>query len=498
MNADDSLVGLTIAGFQERLADGSLTSTALVDWYLERIASLDGHVNAVLEINEEARQTAAMMDLEWEPDFNRGPLHGVPILVKDNIEIGGQCNTAGSLALDGYRPAWDAPIVGRLRLAGAVILGKTNLSEWANFRSRYSSSGWSSRGGQTRNPYSLDRTPAGSSSGSGVAVAADFCLAAIGTETDGSIVSPAAINGVVGIKPTLGLVSRSRIVPIAHSQDTAGPLARSVADAATLLSAMIGKDPADPITELAQTVTSADFAGGFDPAALKGARIGVVSDLFGFSPKADAVIERSLSLLSSLGAEIVEPASLGNVDEMRVHENEVLAFEFKADLNAFLASRDPAPTIGSLEALIEFNEEFREKVMPVFGQDRLIGAQAKADLSSPAYVHALNESRRLAREAGIDRVMATHGLDALVAPTNGPARVIDLVNGDGGAWGKTSAPAAVAGYPHVTVTAGYVSGLPIGLSLFGRAKSDLRIIELAHAFEQASEPRRAPAFKPNV
>jgi amidase len=417
------------------------------------------------------------------------------VLVKDNVDTADAMKTtAGSLALLRARPERDAFVVGRLRDAGALLLGKTNLSEWANFRSTRSTSGWSARGGQCRNPYALDRNPCGSSSGSAVAVSADLCVVAVGTETDGSIVCPASSNGVVGIKPTLGLVSRAGVVPIAHSQDTAGPLARTVADAVTLLEVLAGVDPQDPAT--ARAPSARDLVGALDGDDLRGVRIGVARNMAGFHDRVDVLLEDTLEALRDLGAELVDPADVPHATELEDPELEVLLFEFNADLGAYLGTvGGEAPR--TLAELIAFNEEHRDEEMPLFGQELFLKANDKGPLTDPAYVEALSTCGRLSREEGIDDVMGEHRLDALVAPSGGPAWITDPVNGDHYVGGNTT-PAAVAGYPSVSVPAGFAFGLPVGLSFIGRAWSERTLVRLAHAFERATAHRRPPTFAPRL
>jgi amidase len=493
---------LTIAELQAGLASGRFTAVSLTRHYLARIRRLDRQgpeLRAVIEENPDALALARERDRERKARGPRGPLHGIPVLLKDNIDTHDRMSTtAGSLALLGSRPEADAFLVRRLREAGAVILGKTNLSEWANFRSTRSTSGWSGRGGLTRNPYVLDRNPSGSSSGSAVAVAANLCAVAVGTETDGSILSPAAYCGIVGLKPTVGLISRAGIIPIAHSQDTAGPMTRTVRDAALLLTVLAGKDPADPATQAEDREECPDYTAGLDASALRGARLGVARKLFDrlVAPALDRV-ESALRLLKELGAELVDPADLPSHGQLGDAEWQVLLYEFKADLNAYLAGRAPSTPIRSLADAIRFNEQHREVEMPHFRQEIFEQAEAKGPLTEPAYLAARDTCRRLMRAEGIDAVMNQHRLDALLAPTAGPAHVTDLVHGDRDTGGSTS-PAAVAGYPSITVPIGQVQGLPVGLSFFGRAWSEPRLLGLAFAFEQATRFRQPPGFLSQV
>ncbi len=488
---------VTVEQLQTGMQAGRYSSRQLVDLYLERIDQIDRAgptLRSVIETNPEARAIADGLDAERKARGPRGPLHGIPILIKDNIDTGDRMmTTAGSLALEGSIAARDAFVVERLRAAGAVILGKTNLSEWANFRSTKSSSGWSGRGGQTKNPYALDRNPCGSSSGTGVAIAANLSALGVGTETDGSVVCPASVNGLVGIKPTVGLVSRSGIIPISHSQDTAGPMTRTVADAAVLLSAMAGVDARDPATK-ASAGKAADYAKGLDAGALKGARIGVARKrYFGYSPAADLVIEAAIGEMKSLGAVIVDPADIPTAATIDDCELVILLYEFKADLNAYLAGLGPSARVHSLAELIAFNERERAREMPFFGQELFVQAEKKGPLTSPAYRRALATCQARSRALGIDAVMTRLRLDAIVAPTGSPAWPTDLVNGDH-FLGASSTPAAVAGYPSITVPAGFVHGLPVGLSFIGRAWSEQTLITLAYAFEQATKHRQPPKF----
>ncbi|MCH7537065.1 MAG: amidase [Proteobacteria bacterium] len=484
---------VSISELHDQLQRGELRSEQLVGWYIDRIETIDRiefGTNAIIEINPDAMRIARALDEEWQVSGPRGPMHGIPVVLKANIDTGDQMATsAGSLALADHAPGSDAFFVKRLRDAGAVILAKANLSEWANFRSTRSSSGWSSIGGQTRNPYDLRRSPCGSSSGSAVAVAANLTVVAIGTETDGSVICPAGINGIVGIKPTLGLVSRSGIIPIAHSQDTAGPMARSVRDAAILLSAMTGTDPDDAATANAQV--HRDYAANLTADGLHGKRIGVIRSYYGAgsNPHVDAILESSIAAMQELGAIIVDDLQF-DAKEMYDAEYEVLLYEFRADLNAYL-EKSAAP-IQSLADLIEFNTANSDTVMPDFGQDIFIDAETKGPLTDAAYIEALETSKRIA-QSGINDLIDEHQLDALIAPSNGPAWMIDPVNGDNFGIGSSSL-AAVSGYPSITVPAGYVAGLPIGLSFMGKAWNEKQLIEIAYAFEETTKARHAPEF----
>ncbi len=487
----------TLDSLQEGLHDGKWTSQRLVELYLERTDAIDRTgpaIHSVLEINPDALAIAAALDEERRAGKLRGPLHGIPILIKDNIATADRMTTtAGSLALKGCTPARDAFLITRLRAAGAILLGKTNLSEWANFRSTHSSSGWSGRGGQARNPYALDRTPSGSSSGSGAAIAANLAACAVGTETDGSITSPSAANSLVGIKPTLGLISRSGIVPISHSQDTAGPMCRTVRDAAILLGVLAGRDSRDWAT--AGQKAQRDYTRFLNLNGLKGARIGVCrTKFFGYHPATDKLAAAALSELKSSGAVLIDPANLPNAGKYDDSELDVLLFEFKADLNKYLEELGPKAPVKSLKETIAFNERHKERSMPFFAQELMILAEKKGPLTDPKYLKALEKNHLLSRIKGIDAIMDKHRLDALVAPTQGPPWLIDLVNGDSGAGGSCTSPAAVAGYPHVTVPMGYVFGLPVGLSFFGRAWSEPVLLKLAYAFEQGTKVRKPPAF----
>lgn len=493
----------TVEQLQQWMQSGRYTSRRLVDLYLERIERIDRSgpmLRSIIEINPDARAIADALDAERKSTGPRGPLHGIPIVIKDNIDTADHMmTTAGSLALEGSIAARDAFVVERLRKAGVVILGKTNLSEWANFRSTKSTSGWSGRGGQVKNPYVLDRNACGSSSGTGAAVAANLAAVGVGTETDGSIVCPSSVSALVGIKPTVGLVSRSGIIPISHSQDTAGPMARTVADAAALLTAMTGLDSRDAATKRAPSIAKGaqgqmDYFSALKADALKGARIGVARKrYFGYSPSADRLIEAALAEMKKRGATIVDPADIPTGGKLDDCELEILEYEFKADLNAYLGALPPAAKVHSLADLIAFNEREREREMPYFGQELLESAQKKGPLTSPGYKRAVTTCQSNARTLGIDAVMARLKLDALVAPTGSPSWPTDLINGDH-FLGASSTPAAVAGYPSITVPAGDVRGLPVGLSFIGRPWSEARLIALAYAFEQATHHRRPPTF----
>ncbi len=488
---------ITIAALQDGMNAGRYSAHALVRKYLSRIKAIDSAgpaLHSVIEVNPDALAIAIALDRERKEKGPRGPLHGIPVLIKDNIDTADRMKTtAGSLALAGASASQDAYLVGRLRTAGAVILGKSNLSEWANIRCSYSTSGWSARGGLTRNPYALDRNTSGSSSGSAVAVAASLCVVAVGTETDGSIVSPSSINGIVGIKPTVGLVSRTGIIPISHTQDTAGPMARTVRDAAILLGALAAVDPDDPATIAGGAHLPHDYTRHLDPNSLQGARIGVARNFFGFHDGVDALMRDALDVLRRSGATLVDPADLPNMDKLGDPELLVLLYELKADLNAYLTRRGSGASVHSLHEVIEFNDRNRLREMPYFGQDLFVKAETKGPLTSAEYVEALATCRRLARTEGIDAIMDANKLDAMVAPTTGPAWLTDRILGDHSLGGSSTA-AAVAGYPSITVPAGFVSGLPVGISFFGRAWSEPTLIGYAYAFEQAHRARKAPRF----
>ncbi|PYP70621.1 MAG: amidase [Gemmatimonadetes bacterium] len=490
----------TTAGLQEGMRTGKYTSRHLCELYLARIDAMDRRgptLRAVIETNPDALAVAGQRDEERKAGKLRGPLHGIPVLIKDNIATADRMmTTAGSLALvGGVPPPRDAFIAKRLREAGAVILGKTNLSEWANFRSSHSVSGWSGRGGQCRNPYATDRNPCGSSSGTGVAIAANLAAAGVGTETDGSVICPSGANSLVGIKPTVGLVSRSGIIPIAHSQDTAGPMCRTVTDAALLLGVLAGVDPADAATVAQPAAT--DYTRVLDPSGLKGARIGVARGAFG-NPEGDRLVNAALEALKAQGAVLVDPVEIPHLKDYGDQEYTVLLYEFKADLNTYLAGLGPTSPMKTLADLIAFNEQHKDTELPYFGQETFTLAQEKGPLTDDAYVEARAHCRRLSRAEGVDVTFAKDKLDAIVVTTGGPPWLIDLVNGDcSGAGGNTSI-AAVAGYPSITVPVGYSFGLPVGMSFIGRPWSESTLIKLAYAYEQAVKPRRPPRFLPTA
>jgi amidase len=497
---DDSLNEAAIDDLQNEMRAGRYTSRSITERYLARIASIDKSgptVNAIIELNPDALAIADEFDRALTRKSPRGPLHGIPVLVKDNIDTADRMSTtAGSLALEGSVASKDAFVVQRLRAAGAVILGKTNLSEWANFRSTHSVSGWSGRGGQTRNSYVLDRNPSGSSSGSAVAVAANLCAVALGTETDGSIISPASANGIVGLKPTLGLISRSGVVPIAHSQDTVGPMTRTVRDAAILLSVLAGPDPTDPVTSGCIEKVQADYTKFLDPNGLRGARLGVARKFFGGNAAVDRLMEDCIDRMKQMDTEIVDNADLPSHGQFKDSEFEVLLYEFKFDLNAYLEAH--SARVHSLAEVIAFNEKHREVEMPFFEQEIMVKAQKKGPLTEETYLSLLEKNRRLSRTEGIDSVLEKFELDAIVAPTRGPASLIDWVNGDDKSVSSCAAPAAVAGYPHITVPAGLIRGLPVGISFFGGPWSEPTLIKFAYAFEQATKARCPPKFLSSV
>src|SRR6195256_25929 len=492
---------VTISDLQDGMKSGKFTARSLVEKYSQRIDDIDKHgptINSVLELNPDALAIADALDRERKSKGPRGPMHGIPVLIKDNIDTADRMmTTAGSLALIGAKPPKDSFVAQKLRAGGAVILGKTNLSEWANIRSSHSTSGWSGRGGLTKNPYALDRNPCGSSSGSGAGVCANLCAAAIGTETDGSIVCPSSSNGLAGIKPTVGLVSRSGIIPISHSQDGAGPMCRTVRDAATLLGVLTGVDPDDAATGESNGKSRTDYTEFCDPRGLQGARIGVARKYFGFSDAVDALMEQSLDAMKKQGATLVDPADIETLGKFDESELLVFMYELKADLNTYLARLGPSAPVHTLRDIIDFNDRNRQKEMPYFGQDLFLKAEAKGPLTEKAYLDAVERNHQLARTEGIDALMDKHRLEAIVAPTGGPAWITDLINGDHVAGGSSNA-AAVAGYPNINVTAGFISGLPVGISFFGRAWSEPTLIRLAYAFEQTTKARQAPRFLASV
>jgi amidase len=482
---------------QQYMSTNKYTSKQITEIYLKRIMNLDKKgpcVNSVIEINPDALAIAERMDMERKAGKVRSPMHGIPILIKDNIDTADKMSTsAGSLALADSKAFNDAFIVKRLRDAGAVLLGKTNLSEWANIRSSHSSSGWSGRGGQTHNPYVLDRNPCGSSSGSGAAVSANFCAIAIGTETDGSIVCPSSLNGVVGIKPTLGLWSRTGIIPISHSQDTAGPMARSVKDAAILLGLLAGTDPLDEATSASSQKAENDYTRFLNPEGLKSARIGIARSFFGFNSKVDDLMEHAIKIMKENGAEIIDPVEIKTIQNIEKPEFEVLLYELKTDLNKYLSGLRPEIKTRSLKDLIAFNENNKEKEMPWFGQETFIEAEKRGPLTDKVYLDALAASKKAAGEDGLEATLKEHKLDAIMAPTGGPAYTTDWVNGDHFSGGS-STPSAVAGYPAITLPAGFIYELPVGITFMGAAWSEPTLIRIAFAFEQATKARKAPTF----
>jgi len=496
------LAEMTVAQLQEGMRNGRLTARRITQAYLSRIQAMDRQgptLRAVLETNPDALQIADQLDAERRQGRVRGPLHGIPVIVKDNIDTHDQMQTtAGSLALEGNVAARDAFLVERLRAAGAIILAKANLSEWANFRSTRSSSGWSGRGRQCKNPYVLDRNPSGSSSGSAVAVSASYCAVAVGTETDGSIISPSNACGIVGIKPTVGLVSRAGVIPIAHSQDTAGPMCRTVADAAALLSGMTGVDPRDSATADAPGHIAPDYTAFLDPNGLQGARIGVRART-GNNPVLNRLVEDAIKALREHGAEVVDPADLETAGQLGTAERDVLQYEFKADLNAYLAAMPATVKYRTLADIIAFNEANKEREMPYFGQETFIACQEKGPLTEQPYLDARAKCIELTRAKGVDATMDKHRLDAMMGPSGGPAGLVDLatLSGGGGGGGSSQFP-AVSGYPHITVPAGFHLGLPMGISFYGRAWSEPVLIKIAYAFEQATEAREAPTFIPTL
>ena len=501
---DFELDEITIDDLQKAFQSGQYSCRSLTEKYLARIQEIDKAgpmLNSVIELNPDALSIADALDVERKTERKskgpRGPLHGIPVLIKDNIDTADRMNTtAGSLALLGSRPPNDAFVAAQLRKAGAVLLGKTNLSEWANIRSSHSTSGWSGRGGLTRNPYALDRNPCGSSSGTGAAVSANLSVAGVGTETDGSVVCPSSSNGLAGLKPTVGLVSRSGIVPISHSQDTAGPMARTVRDVAILLGAMAGADPEDSATADSRGKVFPDYTKFLDPRGLKGARLGVVRKYCGFNDAVDHFMDSLIDEMKRAGAEIADPADIPTIGKFDDSELTVFYYELKADLAAYLARRGSS-SVKSLKDVIDFNELNRGREMAYFGQDIFLKSEQEGPLTSKEYLDALALNRRLSRVEGIDFIMDKFKLDALVAPTAGPAWLTDLINGDHAA-GNSSSAAAVAGYPNINVTAGYLWGLPVGISFFGRAWSEPTLLKIAYSFEQLTKARQKPRFLPTI
>ena len=489
---------VTVAELQASMASGERTARSIAELYLERIEALDGQgpeLRSIIETNPDALAIADELDAERTAGNVRGPLHGIPVALKDNIDTHDRMTTtAGSLALEGSIPPRDSFVAARLREAGAVILAKANLSEWAYFRGLRATSGWSARGGQCRNPYALDRNPCGSSSGSGVAASANLCALTVGTETGGSIMCPSSSNGIVGIKPTVGLWSRAGVIPISHSQDTAGPMCRTVRDAAALLGACTGVDPRDPATAASQGRAHPDYTQFLDPAGLQGARIGVVRSFPGFDPRVLALFDEALEAMRAEGAVIVDPANMDAAAWNDPLSLVLLEYEFKADLDAYLAGLGPDAPVKSLAEVIEFNERHAEREMPHFGQERLIASQARGPLTDPAYLNAKATIQRANREDGIDRLVGEHDLDAIVAPTRDLPWPTDHIKGDRLDGGSSAAPAAIAGYPDITVPMGFVRGLPAGVSFFGPAWTEPTLLRVAYAYEQATNERRAPTF----
>ncbi len=492
---------ITIVELGAGIRSGKYTARSISEKYLARISEIDKRgpsLNSIIELNPDALATADELDKEFKEKGPRGPMHGIPVLIKDNIDTSDRmATTAGSLALVGSKPPEDAFAVKQLRLAGAVILGKTNLSEWANIRSGHSTSGWSGRGGLTKNPYALDRNTSGSSSGSGAAVSANLCAAAVGTETDGSIVSPSSINGIVGIKPTVGLVSRTGVIPISHTQDTPGPMARTVSDAAILLGSLTGVDSEDKATGASRGNSLHDYTKFLDSTGLKDARIGVVRSYFGYHEGVDRLMTAAIEILKKQGAVVIDPVEIKSFNQLGNAEDIVLHYELKADMNAYLARLGPNAPVHTLKEIIEFNEKNAKTEMPYFGQDVFIKAEATKGLTDKEYLTALAKCRKLTRTEGIDAAIRKHNLDALIAPTDSPAWLTDLVDGDHFLGGSSTA-AAVAGYPSVTVPSGFIFGLPVGMSFFGSAWSEPKLIRLAYSYEQATKFRTPPRFLPTV
>jgi amidase len=491
----------TITDLQAAVRSGAQSSVSIVHWHLRRIEKIDRHgpaLRSVIQVNPDALTIAHALDRERRTHGPRGPMHGIPVLIKDNIDTHDRMmTTAGSMALFGSIAPRDSFVAQKLREAGAIILGKTNLSEWANFRGENSTSGWSGRGGLTKNPYALDRNPSGSSSGSAVAVAASLCAVAVGTETDGSLISPSAVCGIVSMKPTVGLISRSGIIPISRTQDTAGPMTRTVTDAAILLGALAGADSRDDATEASSGKTHSDYTKFLDPNGLKGARIGVARRYFNSAGISRKLLDAALDDLKRLGATLIDHADDPELGRFGDAEGTVLSYEFKAGINEYLASLGPNAPARTLEDLIQFNERNSASELRYFGQEEFLRAQKRGPLTDKTYLDALEKCRRLSRAEGIDAVMDHHQLDAIVAPAGGPAGMTDLVYGDRDIGGSSS-PAAVAGYPNITVPAGDVVGLPVGISFFGRAYSEPVLLKIAFALEQATKHRRPPKFLPSI
>jgi amidase len=489
---------VTVGGLQASMESGERSARSIVELYLGRIEALDRRgpeLGSIIEVNPDALRIADELDEERRTGGARGPLHGIPIAIKDNIDTSdGMTTTAGSLALEGSIPSRDSFVAQKLREAGAIILAKANMSEWAYFRGEYATSGWSARGGQCRNPYALDRNPCGSSSGSGTAVSANLAALTIGTETGGSIMCPSSINGVVGIKPTVGLWSRSGIIPISHSQDTAGPMARTVRDAAILLGAVTGMDPRDPATEASAGNAHTDYAQFLDEGGLVGARIGVARSFTGFHPGIVALFEEAIEAMAAAGAVVVDPANLNPAAWNDPLSLVLLEYEFKADLNAYLAGLGPDAPVKTLADVIDFNERNADREMPYFGQERMHASQARGPLSDPEYLNAVRTIQRANREDGIDALMDRERLDAIVAPTMELAWHTDYIRGDRLEGGSSAGPAAIAGYPDISVPMGLVGGLPVGVSFFGRAWSEPTLVRIAYAYEQATNARRPPTF----
>ena len=493
---------ITADDLQRMMASGEHTARSITEAYLGRLDAMDRQgpeLRSMIEINPDALAIADELDAERQANGPRGPLHGIPVALKDNLDTHDRMTTtAGSLALEGSIPPQDSFVAERLRAAGAILLGKLNMSEWAYFRGERATSGWSARGGQCKNPYALDRNPCGSSSGSGTAASANLCALTVGTETGGSIMCPSSSNGIVGIKPTVGLWSRSGIIPISHSQDTAGPMTRTVRDAAILLGGAVGVDPRDEATSRSEGNFHTDYAQFCDPAGLAGARIGVARSFTGFDPRVTALFDDAVQAMRDAGAVVVDPANLPEAawnDELPLL---LLEYEFKADLNAYLATLGPDVRVKTLADIIEFNEQNAELEMPHFGQERMIASQARGPLTDEAYLNAKRTIQRANREDGIDALMDEHQLDAIVAPTRDLPWVTDHIKGDRLDGGSSAGPAAIAGYPDISVPMGFVSGLPAGVSFFGRAWSEPVLIRIAYAYEQATQQRRAPTFAPTL